>query len=400
MSNSERQAALAVAVLVLVYCAEAIDVFLVGKIAPAIAISFARPLTAMALVFTASQVGLVAGSLLGGAAGDRWGRRRIITLSLCCAAVLTACAAWTHSFALFTLLRGATALLLGAVAPCVLAVVAVTAPDRWRPLAITTTLAGSSLGSTLGSVVAFSTGTPRDWRTGFWICAAALGVAVSLFLALVPERPRLVIDRGTSRSAGLFGPMRPVTLLLGAGFLFSMGLNALLFAWLPSFFHAFSGIPVQRFAGVAMYTTPAGIMGMLAVGWLARRLPPRTLTLLCFGGYGCALALLGSLPFATIGFVVAMGAMSFGQASCQALLNIAVVSRYPDALRATALGAAAAIGRTGGLFAPGIGALMLGAQLPMQLLFMFIAAIPLLVGTSLYLLDRRHPSPDGYKSPA
>jgi AAHS family 4-hydroxybenzoate transporter-like MFS transporter len=170
--------------------------------------------------------------------------------------------------------------------------------------------------------------------------------------------------------------MRTTTLVLGIGFFMSMGLNALLASWLPSFFHELAGVAVQRFAGIVMYTAPAAVVGMLAAGWLWQRMPTRLLVLLFFGSHCLALILIGSFDFASGGFIIALAGLSFGQAACQALLNLVIVSCYPGALRATALGGAAAVGRAGGIFAPAIGALALEAQPSMQVLFVLLGAVP------------------------
>ena len=393
MTFDARRSALAVGALAIAFCAQALDVVIVGKFAPVIAASLHQPLPALALLFLASHSGLAAGALLGGAAGDRWGRKLVTIVCLGLAAAVTFVLPLAQSLQVFAVLRGCSGLLLGAAAPCILALVAGICQDRWRPLAITLTLAGASLGSALGSAIAYGFGTSEGWPNGFWICSVGHCVALFLILILVPDlSPPFTIQRQRLQP-GILGPWRHVTIVLCTGFLLSMGLNALLSAWLPSFFQAMAGVPIQRFAGIAMYTTPAAAIGMLSTGWLSRRLPMPDLVVLCFGGYALALASLGALQFASAGFIVALAMASCCQAACHALLSLSVVSHYPGHMRATALGATAAAGRTGGILLQGLGALALQTRLPLQSIFMILAVVPIAVGLITWRLERKPSRP-------
>lgn len=386
--------------LVVTYCVHWLDLSLVGKIAPAIAGNFGVPLESMTRVFTIGRIGMALGAILGGLAGDRWGRKPVLCACLGLAAILSLLTPLLNNLNLFAIVRGASGLLLGGAAPCALALVASIAPERWRAMALTTTLAGASLGSALGSSLVYVVMTrSNDWQLTFWISGIALLAALVLVGGGVSGVRTPVLAQAHGAIRGLFGPMRTTTWLLGIGFLLSMGLNALLASWLPSFFHALAGVPIERFARVAMLTTPAAIVGMLATGWLSQRMSKRLLLVLCFGGNGLSLALLGTLGFASAGFVITLAILSCTQAACQALLNLTVVSRYPVALRATAFGGAAAMGRAGGIFAPTIGALALEAQFPIQPLFILFAAVPLIVGLLLWAIEMPEPSKEGYRSP-
>lgn len=379
----------AIAALVVAYCVHWLDVSLASKIAPMIASTFGKPLEAMALVFSGSRLGLAIGAILGGLAGDRWGRKWVLCTCLGLAALVSLVTPLISNFTLFALLRAASGVLLGGAAPCALSLVASIAPERWRSMSITATLAGASMGSSLGSLLVYSMTGPTDWRMGFWICGIALIATLALSCWWVTDTHESSVARTSASSLKLSGPMRTTTLLLGTGFLLSMGLNALLASWLPSFFHVSSGVPVQEFAGIAMFTTPAAVAGMLMVGWFVPHTSWQLLLLACFGSHAVALALLGMFSFASSGFITALAIASCAQAACQGLLTLAVVSRYPVASRATALGCAAAAGRVGSIFSPAIGALAL--QFPIKSMFLLFATIPLLVGMLLWVVKHDHP---------
>ena len=56
---------------------EGLDLQAIGFAAPAIVRAFGWPQQVLGWVFSAGQAGMVVGALLGGLAGDRWGRRRV-----------------------------------------------------------------------------------------------------------------------------------------------------------------------------------------------------------------------------------------------------------------------------------------------------------------------------------
>lgn len=375
----------ALVALVLTYCVHWLDLSLVGKVAPAIAMSFDAPLQAMTLVFTGSRVGMALGAILGGIAGDRWGRKRVLCACLGLASLVSLASPLVGNLIQFSILRAISGLLLGGAAPCALALVASIAPQQWRSVAITTTLAGATVGSTLASLMAYLMIGPDDWRTGFFVCGGALLMTLALTIRWVPAT---VISSDAHKEASvrdLFGVMRTTTWVICAAFLLSMGLNALLASWLPSFFHALADIPVQRFAGIAIFTTPAAIVGMLVAGGLALRISSRLLAVIGFICYAGTLALLGTLSFGSVGFVISLAAVSCTQALCHGLLNLVVVSYYPIESRATALGCAVAAGRLGGIVAPVLGALALEAQISLQTLFVLLATVPVFVGVLLWI---------------
>lgn len=376
-----------VTALILTYCAHWLDTSYAGKVAPAIASSFGQPLSAMTYVFSGSRLGMALGAIFGGWAGDRWGRKPVLCFCLGLASMLALVTPAAGSFWVFVLLRTLSGMLLGGAAPCVLALVATITPERWRSVAVTATLAGVSLGSALGSLMVYFMSDPGEWLLSFPICGVALAATLLLVAWWVPHGEVPDASQSSLFFTGLLGPMRATTWVLGAGFVLTMGLNTVMVSWQPSYFNALAGVSIQRFAGVAMMTAPAGILGMLITGLLAPRMPQKLLLVLCFGGHSLALASLGLLDFASSGFVIALAGTAMGQAACQAFLNLAVISRYPAALRGTALGGAAALGRISGVVSPAIGALGLGLNVSVNTLFLLFAAIPIVVAMLVWLLD-------------
>ncbi len=378
----------AIAALIAAYCVHWLDMSFAGKVAPAIADSFGQPLQAMTYVFSGGRLGMAVGAVAGGFAGDRWGRKPVLCVCLSLAAILALVTPAARVFWLFVTLRTLSGLMLGAAAPCALALVAGIAPARWRPLAITATLAGASTGSALGSLMVYLLPGPADWLLGIALCGVASVAAVLMVIGWVPH---VHVPVATSRASvnQLWGPMRPTSLVLGIGFALTLGLSAIMVSWQPSYFNKLADIPLQQFAGYISITAPCGIAGMLTTGWLVSHVARGKLLFICFGGHALALICVGNLSAGSMEFVIALAAAAWGHTACQALLNLTLVARYPDAIRATALGGAAAVGRISGVLSPAIGAAALSMAIALPQLFALFALVPLCVGTLLWVLELR-----------
>ena len=387
---------LLLAVLVATQASIAFDIFFVGKIAPLIADALHRPLPALAPVFVAQQAGQAVGALVGGAVADRWGRRRVLTFCLLMAGLATLVTPFSTSVLQLALVRGAVGTFLGMAAPGLLALVAANAPDRWRNLALGATLAANPLGNAAGSLVATRVAGPEAWGQGF-ILGGVFLVSVLVPLTFAPGGAAASMSRRLPVAALAAPPFRAATFNLGLCFLLSMSLISLFAAWQPSYFHQLAGVPVQHFAAVAALGGPGAIAGMLLTGAVANRVPRPVLAATIFGGHALVLILIGVTPFAAPAFAPAYLLSVLLQAAGQGLLNIIIVERFPDTLRATAFGAAAAIGRFGGIFAPWFGAAPLVSGMDMAVLFALLALIPAFVGLILLSLGGvSHPQPQAW----
>lgn len=391
--KSRAQGTFAVAILAVSFCAYWFDESLPGKLAPAIASAFHQPLPVMGLLFTLTRLALGIGALTGGVLGDRRGHRSVLCAGLFLAALTAAVTPLANQWAEFLLLRTLSALCLGATAPCALALAARQLSPQRKAIAIGVTLAGAGVGSVLASGWVYWMPDISHWQSGFYASATALALSASL--CAVIRRNQNATSRVNLHAAQqlLHAPLWTLTVGLGVASCLSMGLNALLTSWLPSYFSVFAGVGIQRFAAISVYAAPASILGMLSAGWITRRGSLTGVLCLTCLVQAVTLAALGTLPFASAGFVVAFCVENFSQAACQALLSLAAVTFFPEAIRASALGALTAAGRMGGIVAPIMGAMAFAASPPLQSLFAWLAMIPLGLGAALWLALKSAPGP-------
>jgi len=402
------------AMLTVVMFIDGFDIFVVGKIAPAIAADFGVTPAAMTLVFLLQQIGLAVGAFLVSPLFDKFGRKR--SLMLCCGVfgLLSVATTFATSIVAVAVLRGLAGLFLAAVLPGAVALVAEFTPERRRSTFIALSIAGYSAGSAAGAAAALLI-PAYGWQAAFWIGGLLPLALVPLLGLLLPESLTFRVERNPqdpaiARTLALIEPElqltgeerfvtpeRPgkggkahlvdvfrdgrarTTTLVWLACLLSMGNIALLAAWLPTFFQEMAGISIQRFAVVSMIGFLGGMVGTVTIGFLMDRFAPNRLIPLYYLGIAATLVLIGTVPFESPYFVPLLLAWSFCQSGGQAGLNMLMTRIYPTAIRSTGIGWAGGAGRIGGIIAPLLGGLALASAFSLQFTLAIIAISPAIV---------------------
>jgi AAHS family 4-hydroxybenzoate transporter-like MFS transporter len=414
---------LKVAVLaVLAMFIDGFDIFMLGKIAPAIAQGFGVTPAAMTLVFMMQQAGLAVGSFVVSPLSDLFGRKRLLVISFVIFGVLTIAAAYSRTILQLAILRGISGLFLAGVLPAALALVSEITPKRYRSTVTGLAMAGYSAGNAGGASVAFLVPV-YGWEAAFWVgglLPLALVPILAIFMyesiayrvARNPKDPAIAatlarIDptlalRGDevfvlsqareTGKASVFDVFRQgrarATVAIWLCCTLSMGNIALLAAWLPTFFQEMAGVPIQRFAVAIMVALIGGLAGMSSVGFLMDRIQPVRLVSAYYVGNAVALVTLSQVPFEHPLFIVVLAIFAFCQSGGQGGLNILMTQIYPPAMRSTGIGWAGGAGRIGGVFAPAFGGYALAASFSLQLTLGFIALAPICVALLLILMLR------------
>lgn len=399
------------------------DVFMVGKIAPAIAAGFGETPAAMTIVFVLQQVGLAVGAFAMTPLSDRWGRRRMLAISGVLFGVLTLASVFAQSLFQLAVLRGLSGVFLSAVLPTALALVGEATPRHRRASFITIALAGYSAGAAAGAAVAAWLIDLYGWQSGFWIAGLLPLACIPLILLLLPESLQYMVARnrndpaiprtlrrfdpslaltgdevfevgdGSAKSgkASVFEIFRDgrarTTIILWLCCLLSMGNIALLAAWLPTFFQEMGGIPIQRFAISSMIAFGGGVAGTLVAGVLMDRYGATRMITAFYIGIAVSLIALGQVPFEHVGFNVLLIAWAFFQSGGQAGLNTMIVQLYPASARSTGLGWAGGAGRIGGVISPVLGGLAVSSHLSLEMTLLLVALVP--IGVVLLVLCLR-----------
>jgi len=409
-------------VCALVMWVDAFDSFVVGKIAPAIAAGFHVTSAAMTSVFLIQQIGLAAGAFAATLLADRYGRQRMIVISIGAFGVFSLLSAFATSLRAFAVLRGFGGLFLTAVLPMVVALLAESVPRRRRGTYISIAFVAYSAGSAAGGVLAVWLLEHFGWPAVFMFGGVVPLLLVPLVLLVVPESSLFLVEvgapperirsnllrlqpnadipaialfrrSGTSKPTAwggirtLFnGYYRLKTFFIWAATFLSMGSIALLGAWLPTFFQEMAGIPIKQFALYSLIGFIGGLAGSLTSGWFLDRTSATTVVPIYYVGLCFTLIILGWLWADTAIFVGTIVLFNFFQTGGQAVLNVLMSQVYPTAVRTTGIGWSGGMGRIGGVILPLFGGLALERHYSIGITMTMIAAIPLGVVLSIGLL--------------
>ncbi|MXP27107.1 MFS transporter [Altererythrobacter indicus] len=412
--------------LVLILCfmvmfSDGFDIFMIGKIAPAIAEGFDVAPASMTIVILLQQIGLALGAFLISPLGDIYGRKRMLVISFALFGALTVATAFAPSILIMAIMRGVAGLFLASVLPMAVALVAEFTPKKSRATFIAVGMAGYSLGNVAGAVTALLV-PDFGWQSGFWVGGMMPLILIPAMIAFLPESLAYRVNRdphdakipltiakiapeieltGTETFIGQShrktgarpsplelirdGRARTTAILFTTCF-FSMGTIALLAAWLPSFFLQMAGISIQDFALSAMVGLLGGIFGMLTIGTLLDRLHPTLPIPFFFTGYAIAIVSLSQVPFHSPFFIPTLFLMAMFQGGGQAGLNMVMARVYPPFVRSTGIGWAGGAGRIGGVILPLFGGFALTSAYSLQLTLMLVALAPIMVAILVLFL--------------
>jgi len=422
--------------MTLIMLIDGYDVFMLGKIAPAMAAEFGEPVTGLTLVFVLQQAGLAIGSFLVGPISDRYGRKIVVLVSVVVFGVLTLAPIWATSLLQVAVMRAVAGLFLAGVIPNAAAMLTEFAPPHRRASFVSIAFTGYTAGGAGGALVAIWLLDSHGWESAFLIGGIIPLVLAPLFAFFTDESLQFRIRRnprdpaikrallkldptldlsgveefrlGAANAEGrspkpgdalsVFRDGRaPMTLMLWATFFMALGLISLLGAWMATFFYELADIPLSRWAAYSLLSFAGGLLGTSTVGFLMDRYGRTRVLVTLFLVDAVALAAIGLLPFGGAAFIVALLVWGYCQAGGQAGINAICAQAYPTSIRASGVGWAFGMGRMGGIALPALGGLMLAAEASLAQVFLVVAIGPLLVAGALLgvhaTLARSQPRP-------
>jgi MFS transporter, AAHS family, 4-hydroxybenzoate transporter len=370
---------------------DGLDNQLLPNAVPALIREWGVPRGAFTTALAIGPFGMMIGGLIGGLAGDRFGRRPTLVSCVGLFGALTCIMAFVNSVGMLSVLRLLAGIGLGGAMPNAATLASEYVPSRQRPLAVTSTIVCIPLGGALaGELAAFV--IPRSGWRALFIAGGALALAISLVLwKLIPESPKFlarhrerwselirllrrsghdvppdasfaapseieVAPMSTDRIASLFrGGLARDTIALSAAFFFGLMVNYVVILLLPALLTSsaigFSQPAASRALAMSNY---GGIAGALLGAVVLQRLGSR-LTMLAMSV--CAIvsgvALAGwQLDPARAGGLMAMLLLTGGLLNgVQTTMYALAAHVYPTPIRSTGVGLAVAVGRIGNVVA-------------------------------------------------
>ena len=383
----------AMAALTIVF--DGIDNQLLGIVIPTVMAEWSVPRAAFAPVVSLGYLGMMVGGAIAGVAGDRYGRRTALLGSMVVFGLMTLGAAFVDDTTSLGILRLLAGLGLGGAMPNAAALAAEYVPVRQRPIAVTVTIVCVPLGATLAGLMGIRLLPLLGWRTLFVLGGIVPVVAAIVLRFLMPESPRY-LARHPSRSRELAVLLRrlghPVedgatfvdsterrarvslgtlfqrefrrdTIALWGAF-FSCLLSVYLgFSWLTTLLTGAGFDPATANTGITAFNL-GGVVGALLGGYVIARVGSRVSMLtMAAGAIACAAAL-SVMDIGPAGAVVSLfvlltltGALING---VQTTMYALAAHVYPSAVRATGVGTAVSIGRSGAILTGYIGPWAIG----------------------------------------
>jgi MFS transporter, AAHS family, 4-hydroxybenzoate transporter len=186
----------AFAVLCATLVLDGYDVQVLGYAAPAIIEEWGIPKTDLAPVFGTGLFGLFLGSMLGGMAADRWGRRPVLLMATALFGAFTLLAAQAGSLRELLVLRLLSGVGLGAIMPNATALTGEYSPRRRRVATMMLVTNGFLVGAMLAGFLAAWLIPAHGWRALFLVGGVVPLALLVPMAVLLPESLQFLALRG------------------------------------------------------------------------------------------------------------------------------------------------------------------------------------------------------------
>jgi AAHS family 4-hydroxybenzoate transporter-like MFS transporter len=370
------------------------DAQAIGFLASPLADHFHVDVRSFGQTFAMGLLGIMAGALLMGPAGDRWGRKKALIASVLVVGVCCLATVFAHSMGELTLLRFLTGLGLGGAMPNTIAMLTEYTPSRLRHFAICLSAASIPTGGMLSGLVASMLLPVWGWQSMFVVGGIMPLLVAAGLMIMLPESLRFLsldsANQGRIRSiirrmwpaaaiddAAFLAPReRParipmselfsegrtaVTLALWTAYFMNLMVLYVVVSWLPAMLRT-EGLPVST--GILAITTFSfgGIAGSLSQAPLMGRIRPHLLIAAEFAIFIGLVEYLAHSDITPLSVGVVAFAIGWVIQGAQAGLNVFTATFYPTSARATGIGWGLGVGRIGSVCGPLLGgaALMAG----------------------------------------
>jgi benzoate transport len=410
-------------ILVVLLCAlinalDGMDVMIIAYVAPALANDWQVGVEALGLLFSAGLVGMMIGCIVVAPFADIWGRRPTILLALILMTLGALGCGIVHDFTTFALMRVVTGVGIGTLLASIAALVSEYAPAGRRSLAIGIFQAGYPVGAVLTGLVAIVTIPAFGWQATMLGAGVISMILIPLVWLLLPESVNFLETRQPSGALGRVNDLRhrlgcPVlsrlpdrgvtsalprlgdlltqgrwrsTITLWCATFLSFAVLYFITSWIPK-------LAVERGLdqGDAIWAGSifnlGGVAGGLLIGWLAIRKSIGSMIAIFF--LACAALMIlftQSLPLVLLLVVACLLGLTL-QGGFSGFYSLAA-QVYPTSVRGAGIGWAVGIGRGGAVIGPLAGGILLGAKLPLWLVFTCFA-VPLCLAGVLAAITLR-----------
>lgn len=359
--------------------ADGIDVTILSFIAPRLQAEWQIGSDTMGNLFSAGLLGMAIGGIFIAPLADRFGRRRIILTALALMSAGMIASGRVTGVVEFFLMRVIVGAGIGTVLAAMAALASECAPPNQRNLAVGMVQAGYPFAAVFTGLLVAHLLPSHGWKV---LLMSAGAITIILFPAawvLLPAAAARQSGDGSSRRVGaLFSPdFRARTLFLWGAVFFGLMVLYFIVSWIPKLSIQAGLSETNGIYAGSLYNLGAfvgtSLMSVLAVRVSLGRLVPAMLA-----GAAVAMLIFGTLSMSVeLTLLVAFAIGVLLQGGYNGVWPIAA-SAYPAEFRATGIGWAIGIGRSGAIIGPMLGGYLMAAKISLAWLFLSYC-FPLLV---------------------
>ncbi|MEJ5976459.1 MFS transporter [Novosphingobium sp. PS1R-30] len=385
-----RRALAIVALCFAINMADGVDVTILSFIAPRIQSDWGIAADVMGTLFSAGLLGMAIGGMFIAPLADRLGRRRIILAALLLMSIGMIASGFVTSVAQFFAMRVLVGAGIGTVLAAMAALAAEAAPDRHRNLAVGLVQAGYPFAAVFTGLIVAHLLPLYGWHV---LLAAAGATTVLLFpiaWVLLTDAVPMDGETGGHRSGvgGLFADeFRARTLALWGAVFFGLMVLYFIVSWIPKLSIEAGLSETDGIYAGALYNLGAFI-GTVAMSVLAVRVPLGRLVPTMLVCAAAAMFWFGAVAMpvgATMANAFLIGMLL--QGGYNGVWPLAA-GTYPARVRATGVGWAIGIGRSGAIVGPWLGGELMAAKVPLPVLFGAYCVPLLACATCAFLVNR------------
>ncbi len=172
------------------------DTAVIGYIAPSLLQEWGMEKSALAPVLSAALLGLAIGAMTFGPIADRFGRKRVLILSVMIFSLGTTISAFAENLWQLEILRFITGLGLGAAMPNAVTLMSEYSPKQKRSIIVNTMFCGFPLGAALGGFIAAFLIPHFGWRSTLLFGGIIPLILAFLMIVYLPESVRFLVRSG------------------------------------------------------------------------------------------------------------------------------------------------------------------------------------------------------------
>ena len=416
--------------LVLFWCAliiifDGYDLAVAGIALPSIMKQMGVSPTNAGFMVSSALFGMMFGAIFLGTIADKIGRRRAIAICIGLFSLFTAAAGFAQDPITFSAMRFLAGVGIGGVMPNVVAQMTEYSPRKIRSTMVTLMFSGYAVGGMLAALLGKGMIEAYGWQSVF--LAAGLPVLlIPLILKSMPESMPFLIKSNrlaqlkaiASRLDPSYRPDggdhfdlpradqaagAPISRLFQEGRGFSTGMFWIAFFMCLFMVYALSSWLTKLMAGAGYSLGSAltfvlvlnfgAMLGAVGGGWLADRFHIKYVLVGMYVLAAVSITLLG-YPAPTSVLFILVGLAGASTIGTQIVTYAYVGQFYPMAVRATGIGWASGVGRSGAILAPIVIGTLVGMALPLEQNFMAIALPAVIAAIAVSLIDHRRATED------